>query len=209
MIRKNKRTMKKPLLIIWALIVSLSSQAQESELFRTWYLTEVIVDNTSYLPSDYEFYPTVRFEENGNPHGLQIDVPTTLNASSVSPVNDFAVDPSSFILAQDWVTLPTELCNEDPTTGGPCTFIHDKHEEVYYKPPSSPILMSYLFTSEGNGLYTLEITNSTTQDSAFYSSELLTLNEFMESSVSISPNPVKNNLVIRNSNAVEIRNLTV
>jgi hypothetical protein len=164
--------------------------AQDSELFGTWYLTKVTVDNIDYIPSEYGYYPDLVLTDDNGDYGISLADPD--NISCQTSIENFQGNPDSFIVNQDlWVCFPEQNCSEDPL----CIVIYGRHSEIYYG-ITTPF--NYNIEQNSDGSFSLEIVN-TEGGQAYYSSEFLSNQDFILNGFKLYPNPVKETLQIRNA----------
>lgn len=164
--------------------------AQDPELFEhTWHLTKVTVDGTDYIPAEFGFFPNVQFYEFEGIYEIAFADP--YNTLCSTRIDNFQTNPNRFSIIQgDWVCLPGQNCNPDPEA--PCTIIYGNHADIYYT-TNGPLI--YFIEQESDETYTLEVTNAE-GNQAFYSSEFLSVEDFLFHNLSIYPNPTINNLYI-------------
>ena len=185
----------KKIIIITTLLLTAKSFSQNSDLFRLWYLTKVIIDNTDYIPSDYGYYPDldIQYNDSLNLYSFVLADPDRIVISC--GIEDFFSNPDSFILDQAWFELSTALCYDGPD--GPCTTIYGKHAEMYldiFTP------FNYII-NQNNGEFTLEIVN-TEENHAYYSSIPLSQPEFSQEQLTLHPNPVSDVLNINSTDII-------
>ena len=179
-------------LLITVFICNLQSfnlYAQDPELFRTWYLTKVTVNNSNYIPSDYGYYPDLNLSNENGDYSISLADPVNISCST--SIENFQTNPNSFIVNQnDWLCLPENTCSDGPN--GPCSTIYGKHAEIYHG-ITTPFI--YSIEQNGNGNFILEITNSD-GNQAYYSSVLISNEDFNKILFTLYPNPVTDKLLI-------------
>lgn len=188
--------MKKAFLLWYFIICSFTALAQNPELFRKWYLTQVTVDGTTYVSSDYGFYPDVTV----GMEGLSLADPDNVLCEAI--ITEFITTPQSFLFDNSWLCFPKTLCSDNPISG-PCSVMYGNHSDIYYLSDGT---ITYSISNEGNGIYTLQVENNL-QNTATYSSVLLNIDDFKENNIAIYPNPVSNELNIQNLNGLVIKNM--
>ena len=179
-----------------ALLFITKNYSQEPELFRTWHLTKVTVNNINYIPSDYGYFPELYIAEEGDYYFIALADPANISCSS--SIENFQTNPNSFIVNQDWLCLPDHTCYDDPING-PCWIIYGRHAEIYYG-IATPF--TYIIEQNGDETFTLEIAN-TDGNQAYYSSEFLSNEDFKYNKFTIYPNPVSDILTLSSNEAAK------
>ncbi len=194
--------MKNFTILIFFLFVSIKGFTQNPDLFRTWQLTKVTIDNVNYLPEDYGYFPTLDLIDDTNEYFIGFATPWSILCSS--NIFGFQSNPNGFLIDQNnLVCLAEVLCQEDPLNS-PCGIIYGRHSEMYLEITS---LLTYAITQNADDTFSLEI-NNTEGNSAFYSSELLSNQDLKFSEITLSPNPTSNLLFIASEN-LEITSLSI
>lgn len=196
--------MKKIALLLCLIFASckLTAQEPDSNLFRTWQLTKVTIDNVDYIPADYGYFPTLDLLEDNNGYFIGFATPFEIHCGS--EIISFQTNPYGFFIDQNnMICLPEMLCQDDPVNG-PCGIIHGRHSEMYL---GIGTLITYEITENPNESFSLEI-NNTEGNRALYSSELLSNPEFKLKNITIFPNPTTNTLFITSEN-LQIEQLSV
>ncbi|MAL59864.1 MAG: hypothetical protein CMC14_07450 [Flavobacteriaceae bacterium] len=176
--------------------------AQDPDLFRTWQLTKVTIDNVDYVPEDYGYFPTLDLIDDTNEYFIDFATPTEIHCGS--NIIDFQNNPSGFFIDQNnMICLAEVLCEDDPLNS-PCGIIYGRHSEMYLEITS---LLTYAITQNPDDTFSLEI-NNTEGNSAFYSSELLSNQDLKFSEITLNPNPTTNTLFISSEN-LEITSLSI
>lgn len=182
------------LLIIGLFFQPLKAQEPDSNLFRQWYLTNITIDDVVYNASEY--YPFLSiFIQVESPTLYTFSIPYVDGTCSFI-ITSFDENPNSFALPLEIDTCLLEAnCLDDPVTG-PCSFLHNKHAEIYTNRPSSFI---YEVSQNSNNTFSLEI-NNTEGNTATYSSVLLSNDGFTSQNSTITPNPVSSTLYLNTQN---------
>jgi len=168
-------------IVILSFIASLNSGfAQDPQLFgNTWYLHNLVINgNNNVPPSNSEVgFVTVAFDV----PGFETMVCDVLTADiSYNGSNEFTL--SNLGATFEDCVMPTN------------TAFEVLYLDTFYEANSTDPF-SYSIVMEGNGSKTLTVT-AVTGDQAIYNSELLSTQEFTNSSYIIYPNPVTNSKLV-------------
>lgn len=200
---KTRLNFKSKFVKLFTIVILLSSfggvggglYAQEAELFRTWYLTKVTIDDIDYIPSDYGYYPDLILTDDNGDYVISIADPDNINCST--SIENFQGNPDSFIVNQDlWACFPEQTCFEDPL----CSIIYGRHSEIYY---GFITPFNYNIEQNSDGSFSLEITNDE-DNQAYYSSEFLSNQDFILNAFKLYPNPAKETLHINNGSRQQV-----
>jgi len=174
--------MKNIKIIFLALIVSLSSYAQDPQLFdNDWYLQKVIIE-------DIDYFPPI------NPEVGNVDLLIVENYISAlvceSIASDIATITNEFFIIDEFFWLPDGTCDLEETVSFQGVYFH-----LFFNWQEQNNSFNYNIETGAEDFKVLTLTNSN-GDVAIYGNELLANQVFDNSSFTIYPNPVKNILQI-------------
>jgi len=162
--------------------MSLSCLAQDSQLFQnTWYLHNLIINTQNNVPPVSNEISSV---------SLLFNMDNSLTSwvcESFQGVVDYDDVNQTFMFTSYAITL-----------GGGCDLTNDKqYEQLYFDFYFDNLnnLFEYSILSNSDGSKTLTVTNFS-GDKAVYGSVVLSLHEYSINGVSVSPNPVLDELFI-------------
>ncbi|EDM45569.1 hypothetical protein SCB49_07167 [unidentified eubacterium SCB49] len=189
--------MKKIALIITLLISGqLFCQEPHPELFGQWYLHELTMGDTVYLPTEYEMYPDILITEDEGYRSISFADPSNILCSSdlifseTTPEDTFAVFGPS-------ICFPETLCGGDPTS--PCEIMYGSHANFYYDTTESPA--NYEIITNTDNTLQLTITNNNADVAIYSSVAVLGINHFSKTTLTIYPNPATNSITIETQSA--------
>ncbi len=183
--------MKKIKILLIITFASLSSYAQNPQLFEnTWYLQKVVVNDIVFLPpiNDEVDYVDLLIEESN----LFSNVCYTI-IGAIEEIDNENLYVSLFFFWDGDCFLQETIDFEAVYFAG------------FFMAENSNITISYLIEDESNNKK-LTLTNIN-GDKAIYGNVLLAQQDFSISNITIYPNPIKNTLQINNQNAIKINNL--
>ena len=190
--------MKTLKILILVLFASLSSFAQDPQLFKNdWYLQKVIIDGQDNFPPNLPTEPQigkVAFIENE-------DVIEISYCDSTNPTINFDLTENIFNLEDNPIIL-IGLCSYQENLS-----FASKYFSVFYNQHIAINPFNYTITNE-NGIIILTIINSV-GNKAIYTNELLANQNFDISSFTIFPNPVKNILQISTQIGLQVKQIQV
>ncbi len=187
--------MKTIKILILVLFASLSSYAQDPQLFEnTWYLQNVIIDGQDNLPPSNNEVPHVGLD-------FSLSTPqfiTYVCNSAEGEVNYDLVNPTfNFI---DDLSITLILCNDNT---------NQFFENLYFNFYLNDILETFSYSIISNVDTKTLIITSSSGDEAIYSSELLSTQNFSTDLFTIYPNPIKDELFISSKFALNDFNIFI
>ncbi|WP_203295356.1 T9SS type A sorting domain-containing protein [Luteirhabdus pelagi] len=172
-------------------------QAQDAppEIFGQWYLYEVIVDETIYLPENYDQFPDIFITDPSSEFSFEI---TTDDSVGCSIQTSFPPEtPMSFELGPNYACLALPHCFDQPD--GPCTIMYGAHADFYFDYFDQSF--GFTITENPDDTKSLQVTNANGDVAIYNSAPLMDVSKFENSSVSIYPIPAQNIIHIESSTA--------
>ena len=184
--------MKKKILLLFTILFSSASMAQDPELINNeWFLEKIVVSGIEVFPPVNEELPNVPlfFEDSGG-SGV---VFWTLICNALSGITTFD-GSNSFTLTELYQTLGG--C--DNPTNSP--FEQQYFQFYFSNEKNDPYI--YEITDEGDGKRSMTVTVQN-GDIAYYQNALLGLEDDSFMAIKITPNPASNQLFINASQPLE------
>ena len=183
----------KSIYVLLLILAATKVQAQDTELINnTWYLQNLIINGNDNIPTSNSevssitanFYLTEFFTS----------ICDALSGSIVydDNINEFNLNAG----------LTFDGCSNQINTDFQLLYL----ENFYFNNMSNPFV--YSIQNEGNGSQTL-IVNNSTGNQAIYTSDLLSVQEFSNSSINIHPNPFENVLYISELSTLQNLRMTI
>lgn len=193
----------KKILIFSFLLFSLNSFSQkyvqlEELLDNNWHLINMVVENVDYLPpnnneisyisADFSFSDLIDFETKACGDYLY---------GSLTP--NYEGDPNSQFITWgpgEWMEGKIECKKSDNQT-------YKQSYYNFYKLHINQEVFNFTITNESDGNKILTITNKA-GDKVIYSNAPLSINELSINKIQISPNPVRERLIIQNTDSKKL-----
>ncbi len=191
--------MKKIKILLLIVFASLSSYAQDPQLFEnTWYLQKVVIDGNDIFPPNVvteQITGTIQFFE-------LIDIVSINYCDFTDSLIEYDLVSNIFTLQDNPSILIGDCLDSTNITFGINYFSVFFNSQHFAKNP-----FSYSFTTE-NGILTLTVVNSL-GDIAIYGNEILSIQYFDNLSFEVYPNPVKDELFIASKTSINDFNIFI
>ncbi len=187
--------MKKILLLLFSLLISAQSFAQDPELYQTWYLVSYSYDlGPTYYVNDVEprISPTLVIDENLNFEGLVCN--EYGGYFSYDQANDF-------LILEDFGPCLCGTCNNPPQS-------HVDLENDYFEYFSPTLEYQYLLNTNPSTNVSSLMLFAFPGHELVYSTEQLSVQENTSADFKIYPNPVSDQLFISSEN-LQIENINI
>jgi hypothetical protein len=190
-------------LLIFAILLSIGSstfaQDPDPNLLRTWYLHDLVLSGESNVPDNLGVDVTTQFWVDLVFQGYGIYVPLSDQTDIYSL--EYEVGTSNFTTTFQFSIVDTELCFSNA-----CLLFFQLFSNFYWL--SKGIPMDYEINDVGGGDLQLIITDSIGDQAIYYSYELLGVDEFDSSSLTLFPNPVSDRLTI-SVEGIQVASITI
>ena len=182
----------KKLILLCFLLITFKNHSQEPnpDLFKTWYLHSITIDDVDYSPNDYGYYPDIQLNQTSE--GVIFYIADPLNVSCSFEYVSFFTNPTSFQLPNSIVCLPLQTCLDGPE--GPCSQIYCMHADYYYD--TILTALNYTLTINEDETQTLTVTNENGDVAQYGSERLLSTTNFVATNLRVYPNPATEILFI-------------